>query len=247
MAIRNRLRPLAYESLPEGYTRCEYLESTGTQWIDTLYYPCWDSVINTEACFLNSDNNYALYASVEDKNEESGWDEAYLILQYALGNTGRVSHGKHSKIDIIPNLFKIGTKQVFNASKDGIFVDGQKRDNALEPSIYRNVYSLYLFARNYLGTTELPAVARIWSFKVSEKGIIKREFIPALNPAGKPCMFDLVSRTPFYNKSTTGPDFLYKTYSYPFNPPDNWHTVNKKIKEIVGSTKYTLELIEDGE
>ena len=29
MPIRNRLRPLAYESLPEGYTRCEYLETNG--------------------------------------------------------------------------------------------------------------------------------------------------------------------------------------------------------------------------
>ena len=30
------MRPLAVESLPEGYTKCEYLESNGTQAIDTL-------------------------------------------------------------------------------------------------------------------------------------------------------------------------------------------------------------------
>ena len=196
--------------LPAGYKRVEYLESTRKQWIDTLYYPCWDSVIDTEGCFLNSNKNYVLYATVENKTE-GGWDGAYFVCSYSYENRGWVSHGKQSGIVEITGLFKFGIKQVFNTSKDGIFIDGLKIDNAIEPSVYRNVHSLYLFARNYKGVAELPTESRIWSFKVSEKGVTKRDFVPCLDPTGAPCMFDLVSRKPYYNRGAG--DFLYPTAS----------------------------------
>lgn len=196
--------------LPAEYIAVEYLESTRKQWIDTLYYPCWDSVIDTEGCFLNNYAHYILYASVDDKTE-GGWNPAYFVSEYANGNRGWVSHGKQSGITEIEKLFRFGIKQVFNASKDGIFIDGLKIDNAFEPTIYRNVSSLYIFARNYQGGAELPAEARIWSFKVSERGVTKRDFVPCLDPTGAPCMFDLVTCKPFYNSGTG--DFLYPTES----------------------------------
>ena len=53
---------------------------------------------------------------------------------------------------------------------------------------------------------------RIYSFSANREGINQMaNFIPVLNNTGTPCMFDLVTRRPFYN---SGPgDFLYPTPS----------------------------------
>ena len=39
-----------YEGLPDGYTRVEYIESTGTQYIDTRYYP--NNLTDVECKFM---------------------------------------------------------------------------------------------------------------------------------------------------------------------------------------------------
>ena len=64
--------------------------------------------------------------------------------------------------------------------------------------------SFYLFKVNG-GTGGGTAV--LFSAKMSVEQRIIRNYIPALDPTGAPCMYDLVSKTPFYNKGTG--DFLY--------------------------------------
>ena len=52
---------------------------------------------------------------------------------------------------------------------------------------------------------------KIWSFNILKNNSPVLKFIPCLDPTGAPCMYDLVSRQPFYNQGTG--DFLYPTES----------------------------------
>lgn len=52
---------------------------------------------------------------------------------------------------------------------------------------------------------------RIHSFSIHENENLKINFIPCLDKTGTPCMFDLVTRKPYYNRGTI--DFLYPTPS----------------------------------
>lgn len=54
-------------------------------------------------------------------------------------------------------------------------------------------------------------VGKLYSFKAwYEPGVMYRDLVPVLDAAGKPCMFDLVSRQCFSNESNSGEDFKYK-------------------------------------
>lgn len=236
MPIKNRVRPIAYESLPEGYTRCEYLESTGTQWIDTGFTPKIGDELNLDFFINDKFVNNPLFSAGDGENQivavvtTADYHKPYFYQRYFNKQASKVE---------IPDLQKINC----NIDKNGsIFINGTYCGKST-PAGEVNT-SLLLFKRV---SSSAICQCHIYTFSISRNGQLQLNLIPCLDPKGKPCMFDLVSRTPFYNQSITDPDFLYKAYSYPFNPGNNWHTVNKKIKEIVGSTKYTLELIEDGE
>ena len=43
---------------------------------------------------------------------------------------------------------------------------------------------------------------RVYWFKIFEDGQIVRNFIPALDPNGIPCMYDTVGQKPYYNAGT---------------------------------------------
>lgn len=55
------------------------------------------------------------------------------------------------------------------------------------------------------------ANCRVFSFAVTKDTKLERDYIPALDPTGAPCMYDKVSKQPFYNAGTG--DFLYPTES----------------------------------
>lgn len=59
------------------------------------------------------------------------------------------------------------------------------------------------------GTLAYSSYSKVFSFKrydVDDNLIA--DFIPALDETGRPCMYDLVSQTPFYTQGTT--EVLYK-------------------------------------
>lgn len=70
-------------------------------------------------------------------------------------------------------------------------------------------HKIYLFGRNYNGTLEKPWNGLIYRAKISEGTEIIRDFIPCLDPDGKPCMYELLEGKTYYNQGT-GADFTYK-------------------------------------
>jgi hypothetical protein len=52
------------------------------------------------------------------------------------------------------------------------------------------------------------SASRIWSAAISHNKEVLFDLIPALDPSGEPCMFDTVTKKPFYNAATTGGDFI---------------------------------------
>lgn len=80
------------------------------------------------------------------------------------------------------------------------------------PYAYDAPLSLALFARHSKYNDSNPVfdcycICKVYSSKISKNGRLARNFIPALDPTGRPCMFDLVTRRPFYNQGTG--EFIY--------------------------------------
>ena len=52
-------------------------------------------------------------------------------------------------------------------------------------------------------------LGKIYEFSISSPEKLLLNFIPCLDGNHIPCMFDTVSRKPFYNKNEDGEEFVY--------------------------------------
>lgn len=210
MSIPSKINPLGTIGLPDGYTRVEYLESTGTQCINTLFYLPPDVEAEAVLSFSELTTN-ATYLFGNYGSEIS----AYLLFgpMGSLGHfwavDGAYSIGLDAPSPISFHEFfhlRIGLGQVFfnglpmiEWARNNIYLDAAPR-------------TLVLFARNHKNgyITEFSS-GRIRSFVLRSGGRVLRNYQPCLSPTGVPGMFDLVQRQ-FFSNFGTG-DFLYPTES----------------------------------
>lgn len=190
--------------LPAGYTRLEYLESTGTQYLDTGCTANQDTTVKTRWQFIE-EPGYAgvifsqlgdpprLAALYRDNLNRSRFDYGNR-MNYASGiiyNIGQVydieKRGRYNYVDGVL-VCTNQTTEPFESSRIGISAAG----------------------------SSLSSKFRLYSFEMENDGVMKLNLIPALDHTGAPCMFDLVTRKPFYNAGTgdfVTPQAAARTYS----------------------------------
>lgn len=177
--------------LPAGYKKLEYLESTGTQYIlaenisiDTNDFYSYKSQL------LSSDRVAGIWGTVSNNLRSYIFNENNL---YGI-SFGAATNYKLS-LNASYQLLKI------ELNKDELLVNGIRHTSAASIE-YIKTDKLYLF-NQFVNNQFWPSDVRFYYFTVEGK----HNFIPVLDPTGAPCMFDTVTRTPFYNAGTG--DFLY--------------------------------------
>ncbi len=188
--IPNVMNPMG---LPVAYSkRLQYLESTGTEYIDTGY------LFDADAKGSRLEIKFYLPAQAVTANDSHFGARGPLnnalysnITHIRVGNSGT----GQTYWNVIPRAQDV----VFNF-QGGIFsVNGSETDTGMLPSLG---YSFDLFSMNVAGnhTTYLaPAGTRICYCKFFENGTLVRNLIPVLDRQGVPCMYDTISRSLKYN------------------------------------------------
>ena len=177
--------------LPTGYRLCNYLESTGTQTINTGLTPVYGDEINVIA-YRTSTFNSMFYAS-GTLTITSNVDTLYCRY---FTSTNK------SAIEIpISNFPADAQYHHIMLSQDGFYVDGNFI-TAL-PGERAEASTLIIFR----GTNSLSKI-RIKRFYITRDGAYTLNLIPALDRNGTPCMYDTVSKKTFYNERAG--DFLYE-------------------------------------
>lgn len=192
----------ANEGLPLGYRRCEYLESTGTQWIDTGFTATNNTGLYAEWMFNGQGANHNqhvlsctfLYCA-RPRKVNNVW-----IAQGIIGaNNSSDFELTFGKKNISSTNFQNSKTINFNETTIKVYeVIAPPRDKVILCG-YSDLNASYLFC------------GRIYSAKISEGTEIVRNLVPALDPNNRPCMFDTVTSTPLYNQGTG--EFLYKVIS----------------------------------
>lgn len=237
-------------TLPYGYRRCEYLESdTNNQYIDTEIIPTnttgtWiiakriTETIDGCSIAVRTDSNYYYPPVLRSNGNYHGWGTTTEWTDFTKQNTAFESYINYP-ID--------GT-----IVKEAVAIDnaGTSVTKALTTELPTISHSLYIFGRNYNGTLERQWNGRIYRVKISEGDQIIRDFIPALDPDGKPCMYEMIEGKPYYNAATSGNDFLYKVYEdyvMPELPPYDIVEGSKYIPDASSwnSTAYAELTTED--
>lgn len=196
MSIPCKMRPAGLESLPMGYTRLEFLESTGTQYIDTginatnntgVYAEWMFNAIGSDA-WRNSNQHVLSCVNMHCPRPRRSSDVWFaqgsfgpgeINFELTLGKKNIASSNFQNSKTIIFNEASVNRDAGSSAIRDKVILYG-----------YSNLTADHFF-RGF-----------VYSAKISEGTEIIRNFIPCLDPIGKPCMFDTVRRKPFYNSGT---------------------------------------------
>ena len=186
--------------LPAGYTRLEYLESTGTQYIDTGIKLSNESEVMCKGTRAKQRNVVAFVYGAR----QTYYVEAFTFLANDGSGYSRFQYDEQLiTTDSIDGDFEIKQSGNLCFLNDNLITTFQE-------DVFETPVSAFLFYVNEQKSSGYtPCICKIHSFSISRAGTPQLNFIPCLDDKGVPCMFDTVTRRPFRNAATTGPDFLY--------------------------------------
>lgn len=204
--IDNTLLEFDTIQLPENYTRCEYLEDTGTQYIDTGYVPTNTTGIYGFAKQLIHQNTHFV-GSGQDTSSTGFTAPRWLKhTSNACGfgwktwtSYGQIGDGK--SFESYLNYKNDRIAKICHRSS-------VTKTNNLGNLNFTPTRSIYMFKTNQDGAG--PWMGRIYRVKISEGSEVIRDFIPCLNADGIPCMRDIINGVDYTNDGEG--IFRYKIY-----------------------------------
>lgn len=210
--VPNKIDPLSDTGLPAGYKLCEYLEGTGTQWIDTGYKPNNHTQLSIRGCWvsMNVTDTASCYTSWDSGGRgvviASSWQSGCVSTSY-ICNYRYISGGLTTGVWFSSTMNINGKSTV--SSDNGVYKEADFF--ADEGGEFQMNYSLPLFGgRRGGGAGYMFSIAkfRLAEFNILENDKLLAHFVPALDKVGVPCLYDTVRAKPFYNAGSG--QFLYK-------------------------------------
>ena len=181
-------------SLPSGYKRLEYIQSSGTQYVDTLFNPTQNTQLVLNAAFLGSAGTNV--AGVRNNSIDT------------TNRFGIISFGSASKLGAFFRDSSIkavtfdNNRHLYDLSKDGLVCDGTSYGGANTGS-FSCTYSLTLFAWNNGADGVTCNLCKVYSCQIYDNGTLIRDYIPCQTTAGEIGLWDDVNEV-FYGNAGTG-------------------------------------------
>lgn len=203
--IRRRLMMLKKSSggLPEGYTAVDYIQTSGSQRIDTGVKSSASVGLSADFCFVDARTNQDL-AQVYDGAEKcqlvvlmaSSWGSPDGAVWFLCGYLNTNQYFK--KADTDRHVYHFNADGQYTVEMDGIQYEKADPSQTTFPADARN---LWLFVRNS-PYVDGYAHMKLYSCSMYDGGVKIRDFKPCLDADGVPCLYDLISKTAFYNQGS---------------------------------------------
>ena len=218
-------------SLPSGYKRLEYIQSSGTQYIDTGFKPNQDTRVVAKFDMIQTDTAWRkLWGSGSGSYnlDFSLWNYGTTKFQSYYGtknNTAVPITSMSLNVDANKNIWKYSGETI-NFDKNN----------------FTCAYSMYIFNVNKDDNPAyLLGMMKLYLFKIYDNDVLVRDFIPCKNPSGAVGMWDDVNST-FYGNAgsgtfTAGPEVKGANKAL---IDGTGYDVNAG-KCLVGGTAYTLK------
>lgn len=173
--------------LPEGYMQLEYIQSSGSQYINTGV--------------LVSEKTGLLFEYQQNPETvgcicgcDQGWMNSGIIIVNNIISFGGTSSGAALGLND-------GVKHQISL-QNGVF----KKDGAViftGSGVFSSSVPFCLFALNRNGALQEYSSVTMWSFKIYNADECVRNYMPCKNPSGEIGMYDLVNNQ-FYENAGTG-------------------------------------------
>lgn len=218
--------------LPDGYTELEYIESSGTQYIDTGFKPNQDTRVVVDVYIteqhISSNCVFGTRSAASSTaplmfNLWSMNAGTAVRFDYFGGNTTSSTSlvGKRSLVDANKNICTIGDTVL-----NGTYQQGQTK------------FNLFVLTCNNAGNfnSQYNTYARLYSCQIYDNGTLIRDYVPAKNSGDVIGLYDLVNDTFYQNAGTgvftAGPEIIPEPI---ITPPVITTRTNWTIKDIPAS------------
>lgn len=196
--------------LPSGYTQLEYIQSTGTQWINTGFKPTGNTKIICD--FLAYDQSTSQQGVFGSRPGTSGRFTLFtgrstnaLQADYDTAQTLANENNAISGVDL--------TQRVVISMSNDLIVN-RTTVKSVTVASFSSTYDLFLFANNNIGTVQLPAKLKMYSCQIYDNGTLVRDFVPCKNASGAVGLYDTVGAQFYANAGTgsfaAGPEVFYE-------------------------------------
>lgn len=187
---------------PDGFTAVEYIQTSGSQYIDTGVKASASIGLSADFCFTDARTNQNL-AQVYD-----GSGKYYQLMVLMLSSWGspdgsvwflygyRNTNQYFKKADTDRHIYHFNADGQYTVEMDGIQYAKADPSQTTFPAGARN---LCLFARNSQAADGYARM-KLYSCAMYDGGRKIRDFKPCLDADGVPCLYDLISKTAFYNQ-----------------------------------------------
>ena len=181
-------------AVPTGYTALNYIESTGTQYIDTGFAPDNNTRVVAVMDFpktTDSSSHAAFSARKDGTSQEYGFlccnnsyvsrfaDDSYLSLDY----TGKMT------VDMDKNIFKVNNVVEKTHTATSFSCD----------------YNMFIFACNQKGSVKSDSNAKLklYAMKIYDNGTLVRDFAPCTRDSDEVAgLYDAVNGVFYVNNGT---------------------------------------------
>lgn len=195
--------------LPYGYSQLNYIQNTGSQYINTEYIPNNSTKIQARIAPIVVTGSQYFYGARETSSSTimlafsgSSGNNNYSTSLNGNSTTASMVRISGHILDIeqiiTSNLETVRLESTIHNTTTGIVETIYSSYNA---GINNNTLSLYLFAFN---TSNRSPGMRVYSFKIIENGVLLKDFIPARRNSDNVLgLFDLINSV-FYTNAGSG-------------------------------------------
>ena len=202
----NRRRLMALKKsgggLPDGFTAVEYIQTSGSQYIDTGVKSSASVGLSADFCFVDARDNQNLAQTYRPGYYQlmvlllSSWGSPDGSVWFLYGYSNTLQYFK--KADTDRHIYHFNADGQYTVEMDGIQYAKADPSQTTFPAYARN---LYLFARNSQAADGYARM-KLYSCAMYDGGVKIRDFKPCLDTNGVPCLYDLISKTAFYNQGS---------------------------------------------
>ena len=199
-------------NLPRNYQQVEYIQSSGTQYINTDYIPTSNTNMEIEFEYMGTDGTKTWIPLC---GARSGTKSTYF--NFFIHSNGSVISPNYGEYDPGINSeicdLQLNTKYNIKNVAGEFYLNGQLKSSTTKV-LTTGTTPIYIFAiGNNTSVDNRNAHLKLYNFRLYEENQIVRRFIPCYKKAknteeNKPGLYDLVEGKFYTNQVTTGNDFI---------------------------------------
>ena len=182
----------------------QYLESSGTQYIDTGIIPSWNTTFTCDYEYMETvsgSGNFDMIAGV--RTSSAGTTRYYPV---SLDGSLMKERYVYSSIQLRKtHLVRTRRSIIFNDENHHVFVDGEDMGE-FTAQLSAATRTCWLFGCNSesddITKNHWYSAARIYGCEFVTNGVLARKFIPVVDANGEACMFDEVEQKLYRNLGT---------------------------------------------